>query len=82
MTKSSLLIIVLTLLGAFILIQMVEISDKQRYLQNLVQKESELDNEIADKKAILEEITSEEYRILQAMKKGYGFKNDRRFEEK
>ncbi len=63
-------------------VELIEISDKQKYLQKLIKQERELDEEIELKKETLEQVTSIDWLITQARKKGLGFKNDRRFEEK
>jgi len=63
-------------------VELIEISDKQKYLQKLIKQERELDEEIELKKETLDQVSSSDWLITQARKKGLGFKNDKRFEEK
>ncbi len=71
-----------TMLMVCVFIQLVEINDKQKQLNKLKARESSLDEEITQKLIDLNEINTEEYQILQARKRGFGFPDDRRFEEK
>jgi len=79
----------LTLIWSFTIIMaivvfvgLVEVNDKQKVLNKLKAKESALDEEITFKLQALNEVSSLEYQILEARKRGFGFKGDRRFEEK
>lgn len=78
-SKIGLIWIIVASLGIIVYVQLVTLSDKQKQLASLTELESRLDEKIEEDTIILSEISTEEYKILLARKRGFGYKNDRRF---